>query len=568
MALNSQITVLSLTSLGRFAAFFLLCSIFSFAASRPNIVVFFTDDLDFDEVPAGLYDLQKVASHTGMKQQGFYDDERPQYDQPQNDYFTNPSMLMPNLKRLAEEGMVLDRFYITSPICTPSRYSIMTGRFASRSAGFVNRNKPGNPACIDWSTNLDKRETSLSKALQANGYTTGIVGKWHNGGNAHQYLKEFRELSIFDPGVNDRIKEAQRIECEVMKEEQGYDFAASLQIGNVGALKAPRELRQENLEWVTQGALDFIDYAQEQGDKPFYLYVSLPLPHRQYYDSQARNPNASYWFERDPRGTPGGWLDEVSDCMPPREDVVRRCKEASIPMVNTMGTYIDDSLGAVLKKLEAAGLAENTLFVFTSDHQSRGKNTVGQAAHVPCVIRWPEGVEAGSRGAGLSSNVDLVSTILDVAECEEVGDVGLDGQTMLPMLVGSSDVVRESVYLEVMHTRGVVMDQFKYIACRAPADVVERMAKDEVAAMEQQRRRRVSWDGRENTPHNVSKGVVMDGDREFPHYFDLDQLYDLENDPFEQHNLAGDPRYADILTSMKAELSTYITDLPHSFGEF
>ncbi|MDZ8118433.1 sulfatase family protein [Pontiella agarivorans] len=547
--------------------FTLLIAAGALAQARPNIVIFYTDDLDFDEVPRSLYDLDFFPSHTGMKQQGFYEDNFPKFDQPQIDYFENPEMLMPHLEQLARDGVVLDRFYITSPVCTPSRYSMLTGRYASRSTGFQRKYKPGKPASVDWSATLPSTENTLPKVLQKNGYFTGMVGKWHNGHGAGRYNAELRNAKLSDPGVNEKVKEAQRIECRTMEKEQGFDFAASIQIGNVGALKAPKELRLENLPWVMQGALDFLDKAKEN-EKPFYLYIALPLPHRQYYDSQARNPNAPFWFERDPHGSPGGWLDEVPGCMPSYADVVRRVEEAGLPLVNAYGTHIDDALGTVLKKLDELGMSEETLFVFTSDHQSRGKNTIGETARVPTVIRWPQKIKAGTRAAGISSNVDLVSTILDLSESKNTGDVGLDGQSFAPMLSGESATARESLYLEIMHTRGIVTDRFKYIACRAPAEIEEAMKQDAIQALEQKRRRRVSWDGRKNTPDNVSKGVIMDGDREYPAYFDADQLYDLEKDPFEQNNLAYDPAYAEILAEMKKQLSTYLAEMPHPFGEF
>ncbi|MGC6455886.1 MAG: sulfatase [Coraliomargaritaceae bacterium] len=547
----------------------LIFTVFSVADERPNVVIFFTDDLDFDEVPEGLYDLSRFPSHTGMKQMGYYEDARPEFDAGQRDYFEKPQMLMPNLKGLAEDGMVLERFYMTSPVCSPSRYSLLTGRFASRGKGFQRVFPAGGPASVNWGTPLLPTETSLPKVLQANGYYTGMVGKWHNGNGAGAYTPELRAMKLSDPGVNEQVMEAQRIECQAMEAQQGFDYAASVQIGNVGALKAPRELRQDNLEWVTQGAVDFIEAAtKNEGQKPFFLYVSLPMPHRQYYDTQARNPNAPYWFERDPRATPGGYLEQVSDYMPSREDVVRRCQEAGLPMVNSMGTHVDDSLGAVLQKLEEKGLVDNTFFVFTSDHQSRGKNTIGESARVPCVVRFPGKTPAGSRSAGISSNVDLTATILDLAGIQDSADVGRDGQSMLPMLFGELNTCRESLYLEIMYTRGVVTDRYKYIAGRAPEDVERRMHADAVAAAEEKRRRRISWDGNENTPDNVSKGVVMDGDREFPHYFDPDQLYDLEADPFEQFNLANSRQHYTTLKKMKRLLSGYLEELPHSFGEF
>lgn len=540
------------------------------ADSRPNIVVFFTDDLDFDETPRSLYDLEHFPSHTGMKEHGFYADQRPMFDKPQGDFFENTDMIMPHLEKLAEQGAIMNRFYITSPICTPSRYSMLTGRFASRSIGFQQKQPAGKPASIDWSANLNASENTLPKELQKCGYFTGMVGKWHNGNGAGAYNAELRKMKISDPDANEKVKEAQRIECETMCKEQGFDYAASLYMGNVGAMKVPKELRHENLEWVTQGAIDFLDQSAKNKDgKPFYLYIALPMPHRQFYDPQARNKNADYWYNQDPRATPGGYLNQVPDCVPSRQDVVRRCDEAGLPRVNTMGTYIDDSLGAVMNKLEELGVADNTLFVFTSDHQSRAKNTVSEAARVPCVIRWPGNIAAGTRKTGIGSNVDLVPTFLEIAGWEnEESDVGEDGQSMLPLLTGKTDKGRDSLYLEVMHNRAIVTDRYKYIACRAPADIENRMRQDAVQAMEQKRRRRVSWDGRTNTPDNVSKGVIMDGDREIPGYFDKDQLYDLEKDPFEQHNLADDPAYQDQLTNMKALLKGYLADMPHPFGEF
>ncbi|MEM9252497.1 MAG: sulfatase-like hydrolase/transferase [Planctomycetota bacterium] len=533
------------------------------ADERPNVVIVFVDDLDFDEVP--IYDLSRFPSHTGMKLQGYYDDDRPPHaDVPQGDYFDPPRMLMPNLEAMAADGLVLNRFYITSPICTPSRYSILTGRYASRSQAFRQRYPDGSPASVDWSTSLLPSESNLPKALRANGYTTGIVGKWHLGGGIDGYTKDLKQLDPSIPEHNQRIVAAQRATCEAF-DQHGFDFAESIFTGNVPEMKIPRELMRENLDWITQGALNFLD---AQGDgTPFYLYMSIPIPHAQYYDRMVRG-GTHFWWDDDPRVTPGGILDVAPTAQPSRAGVLRRVEDAGLPRIHSMGTWIDDSLGAVLAKLEEKGLAENTLVIFTSDHQSRGKNTITESARVPFVAQWPAKIEPGRRSDALCSNVDLVTTLLDLTDTQvPASDVGRDGVSVAGVFLGQSDTGRGSLLLECMYTRGVVTPRWKYIASRATPEIEAAMAEDAVLAAEENRRRRVGWDGRNNA-NKIGLGVGMDSDRDFPGYFDPDQLYDLEADPFEQFNLAADPAHRQTLVELQNELRGYLEDMPHPFGEF
>ena len=143
------------------------------SARPPNIVFIYADDLDFDEL--GPYEADHFPCHTAARLAGVLHPLR------QGAAYADPRMLTPYLDQLAREGMTFSRFYVTSAICTPSRYSLMTGRYASRSAPFCRRYPPGTPATILWDTNLDPEETSLPRALKQAGYRVGFVGKWHLG---------------------------------------------------------------------------------------------------------------------------------------------------------------------------------------------------------------------------------------------------------------------------------------------------------------------------------------------------------------------------------------------------
>lgn len=555
-------------------AFVLIPASLTAAAPRPNVLVFYADDLDFDEV--NLYDLAKFPSHTGMRQQGFYNGKKDQ-----GDYFDPPRFLMPNLERLASEGLVLDRFYITSPICTPSRYTTLTGRYASRSKSFQNRQPAGGPASVDWSTGLQPSEANVAKALRDAGYATGIVGKWHLGHGVSKYTDDLKKLDPLKPEDNARIRAAQQGTCDAFG-ALGFDFAQSIYVSNVGSIKIPSMLKREHLGWVTQGAMNFLDQQDADDDQPFFLYMSLPLPHAQYYDQRNRSGGSGAgWVHRDPRATPGGYLDEAPTVLPPREDVLRRVRDAGLPDVNAMATRLDDVLGAVMAKLEERGLAENTVLIVTSDHQSRGKNTVYESGRVPFVVRWPGRIPAGQRSDMVCGNVDLPNTFLEWAGVDapagDSGDpVGLDGVSLAEGLMrpGASPAPRDALLLECMYTRAVVTDRWKMVAGRAPDAVDQLMAEDALRAKREQTRRYVGWDGRTNDRFKpgFSYGVIMDSDRDFPHYFDPDQLYDLHTDPFEQHNLVAPGRqageHAERLSALQQRLRGFLKTLPHTFEEF
>jgi len=530
------------------------------AGSRPNVLLFLTDDLDFDEV--NFYDNESFPCHTGMKARGGYDGKPDQ-----GDYFENPRMLMPNIDQFASDGLVFDRFYVSSAVCMPSRYTFMTGRLASRNPVLRNEEMAN---VRNGRVRLDSVESNLPKALQAAGYRTGIVGKWHLGHEVAEGTENLRELDYTAPGANAKLTERMRKISENFK-AYGFDFAESIFLGNPGSDAVPKAVCSENLEWVTQGALNFLD-GQQKGGKPFYLYLSIQNPHNQFYDSKVRSrgTDPTPWLHKDPKNTPGGVMDHEPTSMPSRPDVMRRVAEAGLPPENAQATRIDDSFGAVMKKLKERGLLDNTIVILTTDHQSRGKKTVSESNRVLFVLYWKGHIQAGRTDA-ICSTPDLIKTILDWAQVSDAPeDVGMDGVSMAKLVADpvANPVVRDSILLECQYPRAVVTPSWKYIAARAPDEVVKRMEADAIRAEKEGTRRRVSWAGEDNAKQKFSKGVKNDSDRDFPGYFDPDQLYDLERDPFEQNNLVNNPEYKTVLAEMKETMESYLVTMPQEFGEF
>lgn len=512
-------------------------------SERPNIILFYADDLDFDEVP--LYDqLQTpcsvaVAASRGRK--------------------VSPKKLhMPHLERLGREGMVLNRFYITSPICTPSRYSLLTGKYASRSPGFCKRQRPGTQANVQWNTPIDPIEMNVAKALKQCGYATGFVGKWHNTlpGGAVRGLDS--ELEPSDPSVAPALKKAQQRRISYLREQIGFDYAERIHDGNKESEKIPAALQVHNLAWLAEGAVEFL---KRDHDRPFFLYVSVTIPHAGY------NPGL---LKDNPLATVAGMLDAEPDVMPPKATVAQRAKKAGVEESNFTGTWLDDCVGALTNTLDELHLTDNTLFLFISDHQSRGKYTCYEGARVPAIVRWPAHIPAGAVNDTLSANIDIVPTLVELAGGTLAPNTTVDGHSLLGVWTANHtpDTWRQSLLLECSLVRAVVSQRWKYMACRATPATAQKMAEDAVAAKREGRARLVDWSGNVN-PHPRGKGGIRyNSDRHFPAYFDIDQLYDLENDPGEQENLADRPERAATVRQLQKQLSELLQPLPHTFGEF
>ena len=497
--------------------------------AKPNIVLIYADDLDADEINCTMEMVHIWATPSGAKRVLGSAKKAG-----------TPKVLTPHIDSLADGGMLFTRFYVNATVCTSSRYCLLTGRYATRGVELQDDYPAGTHCTLGWQPAILRQESSLPKELQKLGYRTGIIGKWHNipEGVIPKRKKE-------DHAANATFEQTQKAEAAIKKHYQagvdylsdgfGWDVVDRMEWGNSIV----------NLDWQCDGALKFIE---ESKDQPFFLYCALPVPHGQY--SFSYNDITSY----DKRVTSNGLLAEPIELLASNEDVYKRLKEAGVPEINAMATRMDDYVGAVLNKLEELGLRENTIVIFTSDHGSRGKNSVYEGgAKVPMMVEWPGMVKAGSRCDSLVGNVDFAATLIELAGGNPPADMAVDSRSFVPQLSGKPEPKdwRSTMLIEAGNSKGIVSRDWKYIANRVTPEIEKKM-KAHPGEM--------FWTGVDHHNYNTEEM--------YPAFWDADQLYDLNDDLYEQKNLVKNPKYNTIRRRMQQTLGNIVFTLPHTFGEF
>jgi arylsulfatase A-like enzyme len=185
-------------------------------------------------------------------------------------------VLTPTLDKLCAEGVKFTRAYASSSVCTPSRYTCMTGQYASRctTGQFLKICPPGTPSNVGFNVQVEPGSWNVARVLREHGYWTGFVGKWHTG--TPPLLPIPADANLRDPEVARKLAENQRRLCDYIR-RAGFDYAASVYRGNLADHKL-NALKYHNMEWVTKGALDFLEQA---GDSPSFctcvpLYSTVP----------------------------------------------------------------------------------------------------------------------------------------------------------------------------------------------------------------------------------------------------------------------------------------------------
>lgn len=519
------------------------------AESKPNVIFFITDDMDRD-----LYSF--TAEGAGKT-------------------------LTPNFDRLAAEGTIIRNQYIPTTICSPSRYSSLTGLYGHASMPCQNDriSKALGTPFVTYNALMRPSDPNIARTLQAAGFTTGMAGKAHfiSQGFPNKIRLEL-DSDPRDPKVKQALLENYQAEVQVVK-EVGFDQVNSLYYHGDVRVHPVDALRSHNVDWVAKGALDFLDHANAV-EKPFYLYVAPTLVHEPHAGPRSWNADA--------RITPMGMLEEPCQVLPDRAAIPGRLAAAGIPLVREKLIYgrgicplcahgmlcedrrammvaVDDTLGALLEKLEANNQLENTIIFFFNDHGQAGKSTVYESGAVsPSVIWKSGGFPIGDETEAFVSNIDFAPTIADFAGTELPYEA--DGVSIRPLLEGQTDSVRDSVYLELGFSRAVRKGKWKYLALRYTESAVDLGV---CYRTEDGIRSRFGHMGKINDrPAERYYDMILRVERAYPHYYDEDQLYDLEADPNEQNNLAKDPEFQSVLADMKAELAEHLSTVPGTFGEF
>lgn len=382
-------------------------------SSRPNIVYILADDM-------GYGDLSALNPHSGIN--------------------------TPNMDKIVKEGMYFTDAHSNSAVCTPTRYGILTGRYAWKS-----RLKEG----VLWGYDpplIESDRTTVASFLQDNGYQTACIGKWHLGlgwqaKNREVPIENYDWRREFKEGADSNVDFGKKV---IGPNTLGFDYsyiipasldmtpylylenelATELPVAYTAGKSQDKDGRgvfwrsgevapnfdfYRVLEHLTHKATDYIAQ-QKAAEEPFFLYFPLTAPH-----------------------TP--WL--------PTEEV------DGISEAGKYGDFValvDKTVGAVMEALEKSGQAENTLIIVTSDNGSnwtvkdmeqythranyiyRGqKADIYEGGHrVPFIVRWPKKIRPGSVSDQVMSTTDLLATVSGIIGRELPVGAGEDSYNMLP----------------------------------------------------------------------------------------------------------------------------------------
>jgi choline-sulfatase len=441
----------------------------------------------------------------------------------------------PHLDRLARDGVRMDATYCTNSICSPSRASILTGTYSH-----IN-------GVASIFTEIDYRIPTFAEVLHGAGYQTALFGKWHLGERPESAPRHFDSWRVF-PG-------------------QG-EYVDPLMIGPDGAETVPGYAT----DIVTDQSIDWI--RQRDRDRPFLLLVHHKAPHRPWVPDKKHKelypigsiPEPSTLFDdhatrsRAVRGVRMSVADdlgsdELGEELPAElRGPDQRAERMRWKYQRYLRDYlqcvqsIDDNVGRLLDVLDAEGLGESTVVVYTSDqgfflgdHGWFDKRLMfDESLQMPMLIRWPSAIPAGGSCDAMVTNVDFAATFLDMA--------GLDPATSLPTSQGRSflPLLRGD---EIGHWPDAVY--YRYWEHddpihHAPAHYGVRTKDFKLI-------------------HYYGAGLGVPGSSE--RLFEPEwELYDLRTDPEELRNVADDPSYADIrasLTARLAELQQHYSDAPY-----
>ncbi|MCH2665503.1 sulfatase-like hydrolase/transferase [bacterium] len=386
-------------------------------------------------------------------------------------YTGDPVIQTPAIDRLASESIRLNRFFVQNPVCAPSRASFTTGRY-TRSHG------------VKWNgSQLNENEITIVEHLKKNGYQTAVVGKHHIGQKKFRSHLDHTDAVGIRRGWNERpdgnytVTDPNPFEQYVR--DQGYEYKTGYALpgfrDKLGAV--PSDLPDDcHIDaYVGMKSLEYLNTVS--GEEPFFLWTGFYGPHHPYVPSgrfaHMYDPNSLPSFHRDP--------DDI-DRKPPEyalyfeakdhkyrgfadasDQTFKEMKAAYYGMVS----QIDWQVGLLLDHLQESELAENTVVVFLSDHgEFLGDHGIPAKApflldcelHVPCLIRAP-GIKSGDRQA-LVESIDLFPTLCGLTDLETPECV--QGQDFASVL-DSDDTFRDQIFAEAVDKRCIRTKDWKYI---------------------------------------------------------------------------------------------------------
>ena len=435
--------------------------------------------------------------------------------------YGNSNIHTPTIDGLARDGVLFEHTYVQNPVCAPSRASLMTGQY------------PGNHGLWANGVALPEHQPLFSKVLADGGYDCGMIGKMHLAAcfegrteprldDGFRYYKWAHDPAHRSPENDyhlwlasefpERYQQAAANGGRTRHEPAGFDTM-------------PTEAHYSR--WASTRAIEFLDGVGKE-DAPFFLWVNFFDPHHPFVAP------SEYLDRYDPDSLPDpvGFEGELA-AKPPIQGrasaesyagfargftsyTSREIKEI-IAAYYAMVTLIDDEVKRILDRLDALGLADDTIVIFTSDHGEmlgdhqlllKGPMLYDCAVRVPLIMRWPEHLPAGERRSDLVQWIDLTSTFVELAGLEPTPTA--QGMSLLPLARGDADAQSRGWALCEYLDSGHPYDPGVYLTMLRTGDF---------------------------------KLIVQHGlpamDRE-----GTGELYNLTADPHELHNRWDDPEYA------------------------
>lgn len=374
-------------------------------------------------------------------------------DQGYNDLgvYGASDILTPNLDNLAANGVRFTNFYVAASFSTPSRCSMLTGRYPQRNGTYeLFRNDRVDDGyqytSYEYSTSperilgTDLREILIPELLHDAGYVNGIFGKWDMG-QLRRYLPLQRGFDKFYGFVNTGIDYYTHERYRIPSMYRNNDPTTEDK-GVYSTYLFERE------------ALSFV---KENRENPFFLYLPFNAPH----GSSSLDPGI--------RGTvqaPEEYLALYPEANTVREQRRRGYMAAT--------TCMDNAIGNILGLVDSLGLGENTIVIFFSDNGggtgsdnsplSGGKATMLEGGlRVPCIIKWPGKIKKGQVIENFVSSLEIFPTILAVAGIEKPDSLILDGFNILPMLTGAKNLERKELYWDLRGDIAARVGDLKWI---------------------------------------------------------------------------------------------------------
>jgi len=415
--------------------------------------------------------------------------------------YGNKVIRTPNLDRLALRGIVFEDCYCNSPLCVPSRLSFTAGKYISRVGAWNNNCR------------LPADSPSLPRLLNAVGYESFLCGKMHYDANCRYGFTEIGgNMNRSQMTGTGHRRPAGELEPAPGYSKRFKDF-------HTGNTSGPMDHDRA----VTAGVLEFLQ-ERKPGDKPFFLLAGYLTPHFPLIVPE------SYWAhyrDKVPMPViPEGFLDSLPlDYLHLRvafnmQDVPPEIVKKGRELYYGLTEWMDDEVGKVLATLAASPAASNTVVIYTTDHgENMGehglwwKNALyDQAARVPLIVSYPARWPGGQRRAGACSLVDVVQTIAEVGGAKTPGD--WDGDSLVSWLDRPNALWKDlavSEYYAHNIASGYAMirsGRYKYVYHAAP-----------------------------DAQHPAQR-----------------ELYDLQADPGEFRNLAGQPDQQALVRKLHAAL--------------